>query len=89
MKAALINSSNIVQNVIVWENTYVCPEGLTAIVVNDDVSVASNFIYNQDGTFTDPNPPPVEPPVTPPTISELQAQLNAIQSQIQALSGGQ
>lgn len=61
MKAALINSSNVVVNIIVWDDTCVAPPGTTAIVLPNDYYVSIGFIYDPDTqTFTDPNPAPAE-----------------------------
>jgi len=89
MKAAFINSSRTVENIVVWDDTCVAPENYSVIVLDDDVIVSIGWLHTGDNTFIDPIPLPVEPSITPPTISELQAQLNALQLQIQALSGGQ
>jgi hypothetical protein len=59
MKAALINSTNVVVNIIVWDSTCVAPTGTTAIVLPDDYYVSIGFVYDPvTQTFTDPNPPP-------------------------------
>lgn len=57
MKAALIDNNNNVVNVIVWDDTCIAPEGLTAVVLEDNYPVQPNFIKNEDGTFYNPNPP--------------------------------
>ena len=88
MKAALIDATNTVQNIIVWDSSCVSPEGLTAIVLDDAAHVSIGFIHNADGTFTDPNPPapPVEVPAPQPTLADLQAQLAALTAQINAMA---
>jgi len=59
MKAALINSANVVVNLIVWDNTCTAPVGTTAIVLPNDYYVSTGFIYDPaTQTFTDPNLPP-------------------------------
>jgi len=66
MKAALINATNVVVNVIVWDSSCTAPAGTAAIVLPDDYYVSIGFVYNPvTQTFTDPTaaPAPVEPPV--------------------------
>lgn len=86
MKAALVNAFNTVENVIVWDDTCVCPDGLIAIVLEDDAVVSIGWVHNPDDTFTDPNPPPPELPMPEITLSDLQIQLAAIQAQIDAMA---
>lgn len=55
-KAALINSENIVVNLIVWDDTCAAPEGTTAIVLDTEVPKLSAG-WTWDGkNFIDPNP---------------------------------
>jgi hypothetical protein len=87
MKAILINSENIVENIIVWDESCTAPEGLTSIIVEDDFLISTGWIYNGNNTFTDPNPPNIDnstPAV--PTLQQLQTQLAILAAQIQALS---
>jgi len=65
-KAVLINSENVVVNLIVWDETCVAPEGTTAIVLDPDVSgLTAGWIW--DGTnFINPNPPPEPEPIPEP-----------------------
>ena len=91
IKAALIDSSNIVRNIIVWDDSCECPEGYTAIVLDANEQVATGWIYsneNSNHVFTNPNPSPEpESYVAPqPSINELKAQLEALTAQIAALS---
>jgi hypothetical protein len=68
MKAALIDATNVVVNVIVWDSSCVAPAGTTPIVLPDDYYVSIGFVYDPTTqTFTDPTAviPPVEPPVEP------------------------
>jgi hypothetical protein len=68
--AALIDSNNIVQNTIIWQDGDIAPNGLTAVVVDSTVFVSIGFIYNpNNNTFTDPNPPV---PMAIPDISRRQ-----------------
>jgi hypothetical protein len=56
MKAALIDSTNVVVNIIVWDSTCVAPTGTTPIVLPDDYYVSIGFVYDSaTQTFTDPN----------------------------------
>ena len=56
MKAALIDSTNVVVNIIVWDSTCVAPTGTTPIVLPDDYYVSIGFVYDPvTQTFTDPN----------------------------------
>jgi len=89
MKAALIDANNVVQNIIVWDNSSIAPSGLTAVVLDDSAFVSIGFKHNSDNTFTDPNPPAPPAPPAPapqPTLAELQAQLAALTAQINALN---
>ena len=59
MKAAIINSSNIVINIIVTDEPYNPGGGETAILIADDVFVSIGWIYDWNTkTFIDPNPLP-------------------------------
>jgi hypothetical protein len=86
-RAVLVDSNGIVQNVIVWQDGDVAPEGFTVVVIDNAMAVSIGWVHNTDNTFTDPNPPaPVaEPPA--PTLADLQAQLATLTAQIQALAG--
>jgi hypothetical protein len=85
MKAALVNAQNVVENVIVWDETCVAPDGVQAIVLEDDAPVSIGWKY-QNNTFADLTPPPPAPPAPPqPTLAELQAQLEALAAQIAAM----
>lgn len=86
MKAALIDANNVVQNIIVWDNSSIAPSGLTAVVLDDSAFVSIGFKHNSDNTFTDPNPPAPPAPAPQPTLAELQAQLAALTAQINALA---
>lgn len=59
MKAALVNSQNIVVNVIVWTDgdTWSGPEQV--IVVDDSLLVGIGYTYNGGISFTAPAPAPV------------------------------
>jgi hypothetical protein len=56
MKAALINSSKIVLNIVVWDDQSIAPQGLTAIVLDNDFYVDIGSVYNNDGSWTHPVP---------------------------------
>jgi len=57
MKAALIDNQNKVLNVIVWDDTCSPPEGTTAIVLEDDVRVAPEWVFdNVKNRFIPPQP---------------------------------
>jgi len=86
MKAALIDANNVVQNIIVWDNSSIAPSGLTAVVLDDSAFVSIGFKHNSDNTFTDPNPPAPPAPAPQPTLAELQSQLAALTAQINALN---
>jgi hypothetical protein len=82
MKAALVNDQNIVENIIVWDETCVAPDGVQVIVLEDDAPVPIGWKH-QSGQFIDMTPPP---PATPQkTLAELEAQLDALQAQIAAM----
>jgi len=86
MKAALIDANNVVQNIIVWDNSSIAPSGLTAVVLDDSAFVSIGFTHNGDNTFTDPNPPAQPAPTSQPTLAELQSQLAALTAKINALT---
>jgi hypothetical protein len=71
MKAALINNSGTVENIVVWDDTCVAPNALTAIVLDDTAIVNIGWVYN-GSSFIDPNP--ISPPViVPSSITRPQA----------------
>jgi hypothetical protein len=59
MKAILINSQNIVDNVIVWQEGDVWNGPETIVIVDDDFVVSPKFIYNGGTSFTAPEPEPI------------------------------
>ena len=73
MKAALVNSQNIVDNVIVWVDGDTWSGDKKVVVVDDSVVVAIGFIYNGGTSFAEPQP-------TPPTPEE-QAEMVRMQRQ--------
>lgn len=86
MKAALVNAQNIVENVIVWDETCVAPAGVQAIVLEDDAPVSIGWKY-QNNEFIDLTPSPPPPPAPPqPTVAQLKAQLDALKAMIDAMT---
>lgn len=88
MKAALINSNGLVENIVMWDDQSIAPQGLDAIVLDDDVSVSIGFVHEGAEIFRDPVPmPPAEETLSPPQpkLTELQAKLLSLQNQIQSL----
>jgi hypothetical protein len=79
MKAALVNAQNIVENVIVWDETCVAPDGVQAIVLEDLVPVSIGWKY-QNNEFIDLTPPPPQP-----TKPDLIAEFNLKVDQLAAL----
>jgi len=75
MKAALINNTGYVANVIVWDNTCTAPSGTVAVVVEQDATVAPGYTY-ANGTFTPPPEPEPEP--TPPPQPDYAAFWDAL-----------
>ena len=59
MKAVLVNSQNIVDNVIVWQEGDVWNDHETVVVVEDDFNVAPGYTFNGGTSFTAPDPTPV------------------------------
>ena len=59
MKAVLINSQNIVDNVIVWQEGDVWSGNETVVVVNDDFNVGPGYTFNGGTSFTAPEPEPI------------------------------
>jgi len=85
MKAILINKDNIVENIVVWDDSCVAPENLVAVVVDDDLHVSIGWIFSGNNVFVDPNPPTEVTLPPTPTLADLQSQLLAIQAQLQSL----
>lgn len=86
-KYALINNQNIVDNIILWDgsDSWQPPQTMTCINV-EGLECSIGWVY--DGSvFTAPVVVEVTPEPTPePTREELLAQLNALSTQIQALT---
>lgn len=87
MKAALINSDNIVENVIVWDETCTAPEKTTPIILTDDIIVSPNWKWVSEKTFINPNPSPAPLPVTEPTPAEKLAQAGLSVEDLKTLLG--
>ena len=85
-RAALVDSNGMVQNVIVWQDGDVAPEGFTAVVLGITELVSIGWKHNGDNTFTNPNPQPDLPAPPQPSLADLQAQLAVIQAQISELA---
>jgi len=85
-KAALVNSDGIVENIIVWQEGDSIPTDHTIVVLDAEHHISIGWIHNNDGTFTDPNPPAEPTPAPQPTLAELQSQLAALTAQIQTLA---
>jgi hypothetical protein len=86
-RAALVDSNGIVQNIIVWQDGDVAPEGFTVVVRGTTEPISIGWKHNGDNTFTDPNPPPPPlPEPQQPSLADLQAQLALIQAQISELA---
>ena len=58
MKAAILDSKNIVQNIIMWDDTCSAPEGYRAVPLDDAVYVSIGFEYVNGEAFIDPTPAP-------------------------------
>jgi hypothetical protein len=59
MKAALLDNTGFVTNVIVWDDHCTAPDGTVAFVVEDDVAVAPGWTF-ANGKFIAPPEPPLE-----------------------------
>jgi hypothetical protein len=59
MKAVLINSQNVVDNVIVWQEGDVWNGNETVVVVDDNFSVGPGYTFNGGTSFTAPEPEPI------------------------------
>jgi hypothetical protein len=57
MKAALIDNQNNVINVIVWDDTCIAPEGTTALVLEDNVRVQPEWIFDANNNRFIPSQP--------------------------------
>jgi hypothetical protein len=87
IRYAIINTStNIVENVILWDGVsdWIPPENHIAVNAEDTI-VGPKWIYNKNGSFTAPEPVADPEPPAAPTLAELQAQLTALQTQISLL----
>ena len=85
--AIVNNSTNLVENIIVWdgETLWTPPEGHIAVNI-DDLDVGIGWTYN-NGIVTAPNPEIyVVEKTNTPTLTELQAQLAIITQQMAALA---
>jgi hypothetical protein len=71
MKAALINNTGCVANVIVWDKTCTAPNGVVAVVIEDDVAVAPGWTY-VDSVFIAPEQEPTPAPEPPPVLTTEQ-----------------
>lgn len=60
MKTVILNADGVVVNVGVGEPSGDAPDGLTYVVVADDVWVGPGCMQADDGSFYDPNPPEQE-----------------------------
>lgn len=83
--AIVNNSTNLVENIIVWdgETSWTPLSGHIAVNV-DGLDVGIGWTYN-NGSVTPPVPTPASIPSTP-TVAELSSQLTALQAQIAALT---
>jgi hypothetical protein len=83
-KHALVNSENIVENVILWDGSseWTAPQGKTLIDV-ENVMCGIGWIHS-NGTFTEP-PTQVDQPVAEVNKEQLMAELAALTAKIQAL----
>ena len=59
MKAVLVNSQNIVDNVIVWHEGDVWNGNETVVVIYDGVAVGPGYTFNGGTSFTAPDPTPI------------------------------
>ena len=73
MKAALVNANNVVENVIVWSQGDIAPEGFTVIELEDSHKVGPGWEWISGTDFLDTTPPP--PPFIPRVVSARQARL--------------
>ena len=71
MKAALIDNTGYVANVIVWDDTCTAPNGVVAVVIEDDVAVAPDWTY-ANGVFIAPEPEPTPEPEPVPVLTTEQ-----------------
>jgi hypothetical protein len=86
MKAVLINNG-LVENIIVWDDSCVAPDGVTFVVVDDSFPISIGWVHNGGNSFTDPNPQISSTAPTEPTLADLQAQLATLTAAIQSLAG--
>lgn len=87
MKAAIINSENIVVNIIVWDDTCEAPEGTTAIILEKNISVSPGWVWIEGTTFENLNPPPEPEPEPEPEPLTTQQKLEAAGLSIEELKG--
>lgn len=78
MKAAIVNNTNnVVENVIVWDDTCIAPENKTTIVLEDNHKVGAGFLWTGNTTFvpTEYVETDDDPVYVPPFVSARQARL--------------
>jgi hypothetical protein len=82
---ALINSQNIVENIVSWDGVseWTPPENMICLNV-ENISCDIGSTYN-GSIFIKPKPVELEP-ISQPTKEELIAQINALSAQINALT---
>lgn len=75
MKAAIINNTNnIVDNVIVWSQGDIVPDGFTAVELDDNFEVGPGWTWIDGTNFINPNSIPANFDV-PQVVSSRQARL--------------
>ena len=81
MRWAIVDGNGEIQNIIAYDgiSAYAPPNGFTLQQVNDWLGIGSGI------NDTQPPTPPAPPPPIAPTLTQLQAQLTAIQAQINPL----
>jgi hypothetical protein len=86
-KAALVNSDNIVENIIVWDDDSRFESEFMIVVLDGAHPISIGWVWQKDATFIDPNPPVIPPPPPEPTLSELQTQLAELTAKVNKLAG--
>lgn len=83
MRYALINNNDIVENVVVGDEDYTGPDGLDAVVVDENTPVAPGWQVGENG-FIEPNDDPNQKDVIRKEIQaarddgDLQGQIDGI-----------
>lgn len=87
MRAALVNSEGLVENVILVGPDYDPPEALTLVTLVDEDQVGPGW-RRVNGEWVEPEPVEPEPVEPAPTPQELQQQIDDMTDLLAFMMGG-